>query len=265
MQNEKISLIQPRQSPKMGAIYGALQEGWPNARINSHEYDRVVLWGLIGDNRTWMERVPFTFVDMPYHGRLQGENYERSFWRWAPNSLHDTRQLSVPSDRFDAWECTVKPYKTDGEYILICPSSETMTRHLHGMGVEEWVEKVFQETRKYTNKPCKVRLKPRKNGTSGPSVADVPLEADLAGASALITSASLTAIDALIAGVPVFGTSDQCPAAWCTNRDLSKINTPVLFDREHLMYNLAYKQFSISEMRNGILYETQCRLAHNQS
>lgn len=260
MKDEKLCLIRQRPSPKADRIFEAVKQGWPNADINMPG-DRYVLWGLIGNNKDYM-RGKYIFCDMPYHGRLEGENYDESYWRWCYDGLHDNRHLDVPSDRFLDWGVDVKEYKVDGDYILVCPSSEAMTRYEHGIGVEEWIAVVERQVRKHTNKPLKIRMKPRKNGTSGPSVADIPLEKDLEGASALLTSTSLTAIDALLKGVPVFCTSVNSPAAWCNNRDISKINKPELFDREKLFYNLAYKQFSIEEMRNGVLYETQRRLEH---
>lgn len=257
--SKSLCLIRQRPSPKADRIFEALVQGWPNAKINIPG-DIYVLWGLIGNNAEYMKN-KYIFCDMPYHGRLQGENYDESYWRWCYNGIHDNRQLNVPSDRFDNWNIKVEPYKTDGDYILVCPSSETMTRHEHGIGVEEWIAVVERQVRKHTNKPLKIRMKPRKNGTSGPSVAEIPIEKDLAGASALLTSTSLTAIDALQRGVPVFSTSVNSPAAWCNNRDISRINDPILYDREKLFYNLAYKQFSINEMRDGSMYEILSKLS----
>ena len=124
------------------------------------------------------------------------------------------------------------------------------------MSVEEWIERTSRGIAMSTKLPVKLRNKPRKNGTSGPSVASVPIEKELEGAAALVTSGSLTAIDALLEGVPVFTTSpNNCPAAWCAETDFKKINNPTQFDREDLFFNLAYKQFSIPEFRSGKAYE----------
>ena len=50
-----ISLIQPRQSPKMERIYAALEQGWPGARVNSGLFNNYVIWGLIGNNTQIMD------------------------------------------------------------------------------------------------------------------------------------------------------------------------------------------------------------------
>ena len=252
---ETTTLIQPRPSPKMDAIYKALQKGWPSSSINWPEADLYVMWGLIGNNVQIMkENSNWVFTDMPYHGRWNGD-FEKSYWRWCYNSLHDNRKLDVPSDRFEAWNIEVKPW-IDGDHILICPSSNTMTMFMCGMDAETWAAKMYEEVKKYTNRPIKVRFKPRKNNTSGPAAADVSIEEELYDAHAVITSASLTAIDALKLGVPVFTDQPKYnPAAWCANTDFSKLNNPEYYDREHLFYNLAYKQYSIPEMRDGTCYE----------
>lgn len=264
---EKLSLVMPRPSPKMERIYAALEEGHPDAKINAHTFTRYVLWGLIGNNVLYTNG-DYIFCDMPYHGRYDpnNEDWDNTYWRWCYQGLHDNRKLEVPSDRFEQWQLNIKPWKNDGDYILVCPSSETMTFFMHGpKNVDQWLEQTVNEIKQYTNRPIKIRRKPRKGGTSGPSVADVSLESDLADAHCVVVSGSICAIDALAAGVPVFATSDVAPSAWCTNRDFSNIENPYKYDREHLFYNLAYKQYSIKEMREGICYENSMRFLYDKS
>ena len=88
----------PRPSPKMERIYAALEQGWPNASINSQTFDRYVLWGLIGNNILYMNG-DFIFTDMPYNGRYDpnNEDWDNTFWRWCYQGLHDNRKLDVPS------------------------------------------------------------------------------------------------------------------------------------------------------------------------
>src|SRR6056300_1263053 len=94
--SQKLSLVMPRQSPKMSRIYSALEEGWPDAKINSHTYDRFVLWGLIGNNTEYMQ-APYIFCDMPYNGRYDpnSEDWDNTYWRWCYEGLHDNRKLEV--------------------------------------------------------------------------------------------------------------------------------------------------------------------------
>ena len=254
----KLSLVQPRPSPKMDAIFNALEEGFPGAQRNIQPADRYACWGLIGQNALIMHEFNHVFIDMPYNGRLENDDFEKSYWRFCMDGLHDNRRLDVPSDRFEQWNTEIQPQNTDGDYVLICPSSETMTRTMHGMTMSSWVHQAIVEVESRGLK-AKVRYKPRKNGTSGPSVADVPLEDDIAGASSVIVSASLVAVQAHLMGKPVFTTSPtDCPTAWCSNTNFDNLKDPLFFsekDRQELYNNLAYKQFSIPEMRDGTCYD----------
>ena len=251
---KEFSLIQHRPSPKLSQLYPAITEGFPSATINSPNGHQV-LWGLIGDNKQRMVPNQFTFCDMPYYGRLIGEDYEDSYWRWCFNGFHDNRKLDVPSDRFEKWNVKVKPYVQEGDFILICPSSETMTRTITGYTQDRWVMKMYDMIKPLTRMPIRVRLKPRKNGKSGPQVETISMKEELQGCHALVTTASLTAIEALLEGVPVFSpTPKHCPSAWVTNTDFSNIKTPLKEDREELFHNLAYKQYSIKEFRSGEAY-----------
>lgn len=261
----KISCIQPRPSPKMDKIFGAMTEGFPNTSINTTPFDLAILWGLIGNNVTRIKHgeKPFIFCDMPYHGRLDtsgkltNRDYDESYWRFCYGGIHCNTQLDLPSDRFDEWGIELAPYQ-EGKYILMCPSSESVTMLLHGMTVSQWVETTRKQIQRHTSKPIRVRLKPRARGTSGPAAVQggqLTIEEDLKDVHALVTSASLTAIDALKAGVPVFTTSDSCPAAWCAHTDFSMLDNPNKYDRQKLFNNLAWKQFSIEELRNGTAYK----------
>jgi hypothetical protein len=246
-------LVQPRPSPKMDAIFDAMETGFPNAKRNCNIGHKVI-WGLIGRNAEISHKMDYSFVDMPYYGRLVDNDYERSNWRWAYQSLHDTRKLNVPSDRFESWNTEIKSWQTNGDFILLCPSSDTMTRYFYGVSQKQWMQDTYNEIRKYTNMPIRVRYKPRKKGRSGPQVETVSMQQDLVGCHALVTSASLAAIDSLLEGVPVFSNCKQCPSAWVTNTDISNINNIAYNNREELFYNLAYKQYSIQEFKNGTAY-----------
>lgn len=262
----KTSLIQPRASEKMDAIFNALEDGWPNAKRNRHIASTYFLWGLIGNNAEIIKSgAPYYFVDAPYHNRWTPGTIDwgPTSWRVCLNGLHNNTKLDVTSDRFESWGLELKPYD-GGDFILICPSSETMTRFMHGVSVNEWIARVKKTIAYYTNRPIRVRLKPRKAGTSGPAVADIPIENDLMGCHAVVTSGSLTAIDALANGVQVFSTHPLNPAAWCAETDLSKLNELTTEDnRLELFSNLAWKQYTVDEMRSGFCYENITRLFHN--
>lgn len=244
----------PWNHPWESALFDSIKEGFPNTNYNSTRHD--IVWGLHRNGINVMKKKNYSFVDMPYYHRIRNDVIEDSYWRWAYNSMHDTRKLNVPSDRFESWNIKLEPWKRDGDFILICPSSENVTKYIYNMRQRDWIEKTRKEIQKYTNRPIKVRLKPRKSARiQGPAAETVSMKQELQGCYALITCISITAIDALIEGIPVFSNSTQCPSAWCTNRDVININNIAYNNREELFYNLAYKQFSIGEYESGKAYQ----------
>ena len=113
-----------------------------------------------------------------------------------------------------------------------------------------WLSDTIEEIKKYTDRPIKIREKPRKAGTSGPSVADIPLEKDLENAWACVTSCSISAVEAALQGVPIF--SDPKSFAWTiSSAGLSEIEDPFYTDPSPWLYSLAYQQFTPQEFSNG--------------
>ena len=73
-------------------------------------------------------------------------------------SCTNTRQ--VEHIRQTSIDCHFKK-RDSGDYILLCPSSPTVTMQINGISQEEWIKQVGEEVRKHTDRPIKVRNKPR--------------------------------------------------------------------------------------------------------
>jgi len=84
---------------------------------------------------------------------------------------------------------------------LVCPSSDGVNAYLDQ---PNWTTETIEQIKRYTDRPIKIRNKPRGRGTSGPSEAKVPLSEDLKDAWCLVTSCSIAAVEAMCEGVPVF-------------------------------------------------------------
>ena len=77
----------------------------------------------------------------------------------------------------------------------------------------------------------------------------------LADAHCVVTTVSLVAFEAQLAGVPTF-CDPKSFAAEVSETDLSKIETPKHADREPWFNWLGYNQFTEKEIRSGFAYET---------
>ena len=141
----------------------------------------------------------------------------------------------------------MKPPNTNGSYILVCPSSPGVNQYLRQ---PNWTAETVATLKKYTDRPIKVREKPRGQGTSGPAVAKVPIQEDLKNAWACVTSCSISAVESISEGVPVF-CHEKSFAKPIAITDLSQIEEPTFRSPFQWFCSLAYQQFTPEEIANG--------------
>ena len=109
---------------------------------------------------------------------------------------------------------------------------------------EFWEKDVITELKKHTDREIRVRYK------DSPTT----FQQDLVGAWAVVSSQSIGAVDALLAGVPSF-CEDTSAALPMSLTDISKIETPIYPDnREEWMRSLLANQYTLEEIRSGIAY-----------
>lgn len=214
--------------------------------------DTSVIWGLGKYNFQIAsacrdQNLPWIFTDMPYWGRWMGGNRDSCYWRVVPGSLHCNWTSDYPDDRFQKLGIKISEWRTKGEHILVCPSSNTVERFYQ---IEDWTRKIVTEIKKHTDRPIKIRYKPRNKDTSGPRAATIPFEEDCRNAWAVVTSFSIAGVEAACLGIPVFS-HPQGPCAVMGNTDLSTIENPLLEDRASWLNTLAYYQYTEEELSKG--------------
>lgn len=144
-------------------------------------------------------------------------------------------------DRFSAIGIDVKPWRTEGDHILVLPQ-----RSIGEKGVampRNWLNNILPRLSNATKRPIQVRKHPGKN-------CEIPLEKDLEGAWAAVTWASGAGIKAICAGIPVFhdyGKWVGGPAASCT----FDLENPYLGDRTKMLHRLAWAQWTWDEIESG--------------
>ena len=215
-----------------------------------------VFWSLGSYNYALIKKykqsnVDWIFTDMPYWNRWMGKNRETCYWRVIPNDLHVSYCKDFPNDRFKKFNLSVKEWKTKGDYILVCPSSYMLENYYEQ---QNWTEHTVNELKKYTDRPIKIRTKPRNLVTSGPRAATIPFEDDCANAFAVVTLASLAGIEAALLGTPVFcHPSSAC--APIASTDISQIENPIRPERQDWLNTLSYFQYNENEIAQGLYTE----------
>ena len=249
---------------KAWEVFNGVKKSWPEKVSivdNSVEIEPVsncMFWGFVNNNMALVKKLearkqPFWFTDTPYFGRFDNKNLkpDNHYWRICKNSIHVRYIPGCKKDRFEKFNIKLKAPDLAGDYILVCPSSAGINGYLER---PNWTKETVEQIKRYTDRPIKVRDKPRGQGTSGPSVAKVPIEEDLKNAWACVTSCSISAIESVCNGKPVF-CDEKSFATHIGNTNLSDIENPMFVSPEDWLYSLAYQQFTPEEISNGLAVE----------
>ncbi|HBY69112.1 MAG TPA: hypothetical protein DEG69_16005 [Flavobacteriaceae bacterium] len=259
-----LTIYAPSNKPesKCWEVFNGIQANWTSkvkVADNTMPYylnddNDSMFWGLVNNNTNLIHQIEergqtYWFTDTPYFGRFDNNNLrpDNHYWRLCKDNIHTTKVLDCDSDRFQKFKITTKDYNPGREYILICPSSAGVNAYL---GHNNWLEETINVIKNHTDRPIKVRHKPRGRGTSGPAVADIPLADDLKNAHCCVTSCSISAIESLALGVPVI-CSARSFAAPIAETNLSNIEKPLYRDPTQWFNSLAYQQFTPEEYNNG--------------
>ena len=204
----------------------------PNAAFKS---DPIAVWGQLRGARDLLAKSKhFYRMDHAYIGRLD-------FYRMTRNGFQPEKLVSRPADR---WEFLKNKYRlkvqnwTKGKHVLVTLSDQR-TYDFFGLG--KWGDGIKSEIKKHTDR--EIILRPRTESR--------PIAEQLKDAWCLVTYASNSTIDALLAGVPVFtlGPSIARPMGFS---DLSKLEAPLYPEnREEFFRHMAYCQFTNPEFQSG--------------
>lgn len=246
----------PRSNSKSIWVMDALAKAHENSmpvRGPGEWNDVTAVWGL-GDYQYALvkkfinKKNPFIFTDMPYWNRWLGNNRHECYWRIIPNALHCNWQADYPDDRFRKLGIEVQEWNDNGKHILVCPSSPTLSNFYDQ---EKWLDKTLKKLESVTDRPIRIRHKPRRGKLSGPMVEEISLREDCRNAWAVVTLCSIAGVEAACLGIPVF-CHESSPCAPIGNTDLDDIENPLRPERNSWLNTLAYHQYTEDEINRGL-------------
>jgi hypothetical protein len=174
------------------------------------------------------------------------------YFRITRDALQHDGSGNAGSERWSQLGLSIAPWRKDGSRVLVCPPDATYGQ-LWGLDHAKWLQDALGALRSATDRRVVVR-----DRSKARSVTE-PFAAALRGCWALVTCTSNAAVEALLAGVPVFCTH-PCGAYRMGKPDLADIETPTMPDREQWAWNLAANQWTIAEMADGTCWrELQSR------
>ena len=248
---------------KAWEVFNGVEKSWPEQVkvLDNTAVDVLpnsMFWGFVNNNMALVKvlearKQTYWFTDTPYFGRFDNNNLksDNHYWRICKNRIHVPFIKGCKSDRFEKFEMKIKAPNFKGKHILVCPSSPNINEYL---GRPNWIQETVEQIKRYTDRPIKVREKPRGRGTSGPSEAIVPLSEDLKDAWVCVTSCSISAVEAQCMGIPTI-CDEKSFAEPVSANQLNDIEDPYFVGVEDWLYSLAYHQFTPEEFTNGTAIE----------
>jgi hypothetical protein len=157
---------------------------------------------------------------------------------------------------------TLRPYRTNGNHILIC-LQRNGGWSMRGLSTINWMNQTIAEIRKYSNRPIVVRAHPgdkkikqmlRVNHPNVTLSISERLLDDLQNAWATVVYNSSPSVASLIEGVPTFLTDplpNHSQTYGIANTDLSKLENPLMPDRQGWVERLSMCHWNFEELRSG--------------
>ena len=245
-------------------LWPAIQKGWQDTQMRPVHF----FWGLAGKNIPYIKgcierNEEWWYVDNGYltqqitrYPEPKIHDYNKTYFRIVKGGLHTKNGKTGSVERLGILEQQGIDVKfkgwSDGEHILLCPSSPTVTQFINDISQDEWVESVKSELRQHTDRPIKFRNKPR----PGNEWWNTNIKDDLNNCHCLITNMSLAAVDAVLNQVPVLTHAHNIAYKMSIN-NLPNINTPYKPGRKEVepwLNMLSHNQFTIPEIEDGTAY-----------
>jgi hypothetical protein len=164
------------------------------------------------------------------------------YFRIGVNAVQSWSGARSDGARLAALGVRVMPWRS-GRHVVIAHSSDEFMRCVAGWpgGALAWESEVIWKLRRHTDRPVISRTKRTAR----------PLANDLANAHALVAHSSVSAIEALVAGVPVIVTDPGSAAAGFAMSFEQVEEPPYPAGREQFVARLADSQWTLAELRAG--------------
>ena len=162
--------------------------------------------------------------------------------------------INSPSDRWDKLKIELKPWRTEGSHVLVIGQGVQNKLNHQQIWVHNWFNEILDNLPQYTKRPIRFRPHPLwlKNKGLKP---ERTLEEDLKDAWCVMGLTSSGIVDGIIRGIPGITWSTWNIAFSVSEHFLENIENPKMPDRLQWCYNLAYAQWSVKEIGEGLSWE----------
>lgn len=187
---------------------------------------------------------PWVYADRGYFRATYGSDYS-GYFRVTRGAWQHNGVGAYPVERLAALNLRFEPWQRNGEHILVCPPGDVFTQAVGKFSALEWTAHTLRLLSTVTKRPIILRHKAM--------AATRPLTLDLKGCHALVTYMSNSAVEAVLAGVPVFCTGNSAASLMGRANLLAIENPRYPTDEERVQWAaaLAANQWTLEELRQG--------------
>lgn len=250
----------------VGAIIGNAFDANPG-KVNLPHYKvrKMVMETQAARNRYWLSIDSNVFI---YKDKLNPHRYLRYSFNGVFPATGIYCNDNPGNENWDNmkrhYNMDLKPWRANGSHILIT-LQRPMGWSMRGQNLMSWLESTFANIRRYSDRPIIIRWHPgdwknypkydailkKYRVTISPQ--ERHITADLVNCWALVCHNSTPSAVAPIEGIPAFITDDPSYSQGgdVANTDFSKLESPLMPDREQWIRKLAQCHWSFEDLRSG--------------
>lgn len=198
------------------------------------------------------------YIDLGYWGRRKRTRWD-GFHKIAMNARHATayfQQRPKTPERFEHFGIPIRPWRKAGRHVLLIGMSAKAAA-AEELAPEQWERATVRRLQELTDRPIVYRPKPNWADARPIQGAafdrDGTLEAALRDAHVVVAHHSNAAVEALLAGVPCI-CPDGVASVLSAHRLEDVENPPTPDGRDQWAFDLAWTQWSVEEMQDGLAY-----------
>ena len=245
-------------------------------RVMNHynNYDVAVIWSVLWNGRMSKNKQVWDINrnnNRPVIVLEVGGIKRGTTWKVGLNGINRNADFGVDcnsdSNRAHQQGLTLKPWRTDGEYILLCGQHEQSEQWRNMPRMSDWIMSTINEIQKHTDRTIVFRPHPR---CSLPSIEHEfknvirkdpvkiggtydDFDMGFSNVHCTISYSSNPGIHSVIAGVPSFVSTHSLVYDVANDIDfLHDIENPVMPDRQQWLNNYAWTEFTIEEISQGV-------------
>jgi hypothetical protein len=253
--------------PVFDAFANSLNNNGHDVAYNDSSADVNVIWSVLfngrmaGNKAVWEQQKPTIVLEV-------GGINRGTTWKVGLNGINRDAYFGPSgnsSDRVRLLGLQVKPWKYDGEYILVCGQHDKSLQWKDMPAMATWVHDTITFIRAQTDRPIIFRPHPRcplpaiEHDFKGvkrqdpKQIKDTYDDFDMQFNNiwATVSWSSNPAIHSIINGVPAF-TGPSSLAFDVAEQNLRNIENPLYGDRTQWLNDYAHTEYTIGEISQGI-------------